>query len=135
VKDDRSIDPFFVKLLHHHWLEESQHARIDALELDKLVSDASPAQIETGVQDYLDLIGAFDGLLLQQAEMDARSLATASGRSFDAAQTAAIVTAQHAGYRHTFLVYGMKNASFAEALKKISPDGFARVTERAASLS
>ena len=33
VKDDSGVDPLFKKLLKHHWLEEAQHARIDALEL------------------------------------------------------------------------------------------------------
>jgi len=112
VKDDAAIDPFFSKLLRFHWLEESQYARIDALELDKLLRDATTAQIETGLSDYIDLIGAFDGMLRQQAEMDARSLARCTGRVFDEASVKAIVDAQHAGYRYTFLVYGMKNASF-----------------------
>jgi hypothetical protein len=135
VKDDATIDPFFAKLLRFHWLEESQHARIDALELDKLLVDASPAQVDAGFKDYLDIIGAFDGLLLQQAEMDARSLGLAAGRTFGQEETGAIVRAQHAGYRHTFLVYGMKNSSFVETVMLVSPHGAARVAERALTLS
>ncbi len=135
VKDDATIDPFFSKLLRYHWLEESQHARIDALELDKLLVDASPAQVESGLKDYLDLIGAFDGLLGQQAEMDARSLALATGRAFSASETAAIIAAQRAGYRYTFLVYGMKNTSFVQVLQAMSAAWAGRVAERASSLS
>ena len=135
VKTDESIDPFFAKLLHYHWLEESQHARIDALELDKLLNDASKEQIEIGFNDYLDLVGAVDGLLLQQAGMDVRALAEATGRTFDTDQIAAITKAQHAGYRYTFLIYGMSNPSYVESMNKMSPSGAARVKEKAASLS
>lgn len=135
VKDDHGIDPFFAKLLHSHWLEESQHARIDALELDKLLNDASRAQIETGFADYLDLIGAVDGLLAQQAEMDVRSLAKALGKTFDADQQEKLRASQQAGYRHTFLVYGMRNPSYVAAMRKMWLEGAERVAARAATLA
>ena len=135
VKDDHGIDPLFAKLLHAHWLEESQHARIDALELDKLLRDASREQIEQGFTDYLDLIGAVDGLLAQQSAMDVRSLARASGRGFSDAEAAQLVASQHAGYRYTFLVYGMKNPSHIAAMTRMWPEGAATVAARAAELS
>jgi hypothetical protein len=135
VKDDTAVDPFFAKLLRFHWMEESQHARIDALELDKLLGAANPDVIGKAFDDYLGLIDAFDGLLRSQAEMDARAIASALGRTFDADQTSQIVAAQHRGYRHTFLVYGMTNAMFLENLAKISTEAAHRVSHRAAELS
>jgi hypothetical protein len=135
VKDASDVDPFFARLLRFHWLEESQHARIDALELDKMLSMAAPPQVEQAFRDYLDLIDAFDGLLKSQSEMDARSLGTAIGRTFSAEETAAIVASQHKAYRMTFLVYGMRNPTFIEDLQQISPEGAARVGEKAASLA
>jgi len=135
VRDDQSIDPLFARLLKHHWLEEAQHARIDALELDKLVSDAQKEQIEKGFADYLDLIGAFDGLLDAQAKMDVPSLEKATGKTFTADQQAAIVAAQHHAYRNTFLVLGMQNRMFVNVLNTISPDGAKRIADRAVGLS
>jgi P-aminobenzoate N-oxygenase AurF len=135
VKDDTAIDPLFTKLLRFHWMEESQHARIDALELDKLLSSATPAMIKAAFDDYLGLIDAFDGLLKAQAEMDVRAIAGATGRTFDADQMREIVAAQHCGYRHTFLIYGMTNSSFLENLDKISSDEAHRVSHRAKELS
>ena len=135
VKDDRGVDPLFAKLLHAHWLEESQHARIDALELDKLLCTATREQIEKGFADYLDLVGAVDGLLKQQAEMDVRSLVRASGRSLDDGQAARVVASQHAGYRHTFLVYGMTNPSYVSVMTRMWPEGAAAVAKRAAELA
>jgi hypothetical protein len=135
VKDNTGIDPLFAKLLRNHWLEESQHARIDALELDKLASAATPAMLETAFADYLVLIDTFDGLLKAQADMDVRTLERATGRTFDPQEAAAVASSQHCGYRHTFLVYGMTNAMFQANLAKISPEAAARVSHRARGLS
>ena len=135
VKDDASIDPFFAKLLHAHWLEESQHARIDGLELQKLVNDATKEQIQKAMDDYLDICEAFDGLLLSQSQMDARSLATAAGRTFDADQVARIVKAQHAGYRRTFLWYGMTNPAFVDAIDRLDRVRADRVRTRAEAVA
>ncbi len=133
VREDTGIDPFFASLLKNHWLEEAQHARIDALELDKLVSSATPDMIETGFNDYLELIDAFDGLLLAQAKMDLDSLQRACGRSFSDAGRQ-VVEAQHAAYRNTFLIMGMTNRQFVDILMKISPAGAQRVAAKVASL-
>jgi hypothetical protein len=134
VRDDQDLDPFFSKLLRMHWLEESQHARIDALELDRMLDHASKDQIETAFNDYLELIGAFDGLLAAQAEMDERTLERAAARRLSPEEKSALIAAQHAGYRRTFLTYGMTNPMFARHLETISPDGAARVKARAAEL-
>ena len=135
MKDDAELDPFFVKLLRFHWMEESQHARIDALELDKLLTAATPQKIQEGIDDYIVLIGAFDGLLKAQAEMDARSFAKATGRKLEEPEALRLIEAQHRGYRHTFLVYGMTNATFLENLAKISADAVHTVTHRAKELA
>ncbi|MGZ3421565.1 MAG: diiron oxygenase [Polyangiales bacterium] len=135
VRDDDTIDHLFARLLKHHWMEEAQHARIDALELDKLVSEAAPPQLEKAFADYQDLIGAFDGLLEAQAKMDLPSLKRATGKSFTSEQEEAIIRAQHAAYRNTFLVLGMKNRMFMDIVSTIHADGAQRIAERAQSLS
>lgn len=134
VRDSSDIDPFFARLLHKHWLEESQHARIDALELDKLASASSPEALEQGLVDYLAILDAFDGLLRQQAEMDARGLVGALGRTFTPAQTDRLIASQHAGYRRTFLTYGMTNRTFVELVTRLLPSSTARLQKRVADL-
>jgi hypothetical protein len=135
VKDDQDIDPLFAKLLRFHWMEEAQHARIDTLELEKLLGTARPGKIREAIDDYLGLIGAFDGLLKAQAEMDAISIANATRRTFETPEIERIVGAQHRGYRHTFLVYGMTNTTFLENLAKISKEAVARVAHKALELA
>lgn len=129
VKDNKDIDPLFAKLLKCHWLEESQHARIDALELEKLAMAAEPSQIGVSVSDYLDLLGAFDGLLRQQAEMDAKTLATVTGREFSDEQVNTLIDSRMKSYRKTFIVYGMTNPMFVKIMKIMSDEGANRIAE------
>jgi len=132
---DGELDPLFVRLLKHHWMEEAQHAKIDVLELNKLLTDAPRDQVQKAFADYLDLIDAFDGLLAQQATMDRDSLARALSRSFTDAEAAEITAAQHRAYRWTFLVSGMVNPMFVDVLESIDPDAAARIAAKASSLS
>jgi hypothetical protein len=48
---DADVDPLFKGLLKNHWLEEAQHAKIDALELDKIATSATPAALELAARD------------------------------------------------------------------------------------
>ena len=135
VRDNTGVDPLFAKLLKFHWMEEAQHARIDALELDKYASQGGPEAIAKGFEEYLGICEAFDGLLAAQAKLDVASLGAALGKELTPAQAAEVEASQHAGYRRTFLVYGMTNKTFVEDLGKLSPGGAAKVAERAKSLS
>lgn len=135
VRDDDGVDPFFAKLLRMHWLDESQHARIDALELDKMLDTADRASIAQAFDDYIVLLDTLDERLECQAQMDARSVARAIARPLDARQSQQVTASQHAGYRRTFLTYGMTNPTFARHLETISPGAAVRVRDKAAQLS
>ncbi len=124
---DDGLDPFFASLLKNHWLEESQHAKIDALELQKLALGASEAQIETAIGDYLGVLGAFAGLLATQGELDVKSLERATGRVFTDAQRSAIGKAQGAAYHRALITLGVQNASFQKYLAQFSESGLVRV--------
>jgi len=136
MKDDAQLDPFFVNLLRYHWMEESQHARIDALELDKMADASSEDVRARAFADYLEIGGAFDGLLKAQAEMDVRSLARALGRTFNADEVTQIAASQHAGYRYTFLVAGMRHKTFVDTVRVVfGAESAAKIAQTAAALS
>src|ERR1043165_5401120 len=52
VKDNEDLDPQFRSLLKHHWLEESQHTKLDTLIVEALAEAGSEKQIEQAVQEY-----------------------------------------------------------------------------------
>lgn len=134
VRGHQNLDPLFCDLLRHHWMEEAQHARLDALEIDKLLEGTSPEQIGACFGDYIDVLDIFDGLLLTQSKFDLQTLSGALGKTFSETDAHAIVASQHAAYRNTFLVSGMTNRSFEEIVKTISPTAADRIAAKAAEL-
>ncbi len=134
VRGNQNLDPLFCDLLRHHWMEEAQHARLDVLELDKLLDASEPEQIATCFDEYVGLLDAFDGLLAAQSKLDAQTLSESLGVTFSDADTETIVRSQHAAYRNTFLISGMSNKSFLETVKIISPPAADRITAKAVEL-
>lgn len=131
VRGNQNLDPLFCDLLRHHWMEEAQHARIDALELDKLLDAVGPEQIATCFNEYVELLDAFDGLLLTQSKLDLQTLSEALGQTFSDADAKTIVASQHAAYRNTFLISGMTNKAFEEIVRTISPQAADRIKTKA----
>jgi hypothetical protein len=131
VKDDAELDPLFTSILKHHWMEESQHARIDILELDKMLAFADAPMKEKALAEYFGILGAFDGLLAKQVEMDVRNLEQHRGASFADADSSELRARQHRSYRKDFLLMGMMNKKFIAQLEKLTPNAAAKVEEAA----
>ena len=88
VKDNakEKLDPLFCSMLKHHWLEESQHAKLDTLVVDKLARRLERKEIEKGIDDYMDIGKLLDGGLQTQVRLDIESLQKATGRVFTPAE-------------------------------------------------
>lgn len=131
VKDDGDLDAQFKSLLRHHWMEEAQHAKLDTLVVEKLAEHAS---IEQALRDLDVLVGAIDGLLMRQVELDLASLEEAAARRFTADDRARIVKVQQRAYRETFLVTGLTSRHFLATVDQLAPGGASRMRDLAATL-
>jgi hypothetical protein len=121
VRDDRTIDPLFKSLLKHHWIEESQHAKLDTLIVEKLAAGRDEPSIAAALDEYLE-IGAFlDGGLKAQSELNVSALESATGRFIPAGDRAGLVDAQHQAMRWTYIGSGMTHPKFMATLSAISP--------------
>jgi hypothetical protein len=78
-KDDVSLDPFTKHIFKSHWLEESQHARMDHLETLRAFRGMTDVEKDQAIDDLITLVGAVDGLLQTQARLDVENLQQASG--------------------------------------------------------
>jgi para-aminobenzoate N-oxygenase AurF len=136
VKDNakEKLDPLFCSLLKHHWLEESQHAKLDTLVVDKLATRLQRKEIEKGIDDYMDIGKLLDGGLQTQVRLDIESLEKATGRVFTAAEREEIEREQVKSYRWTFLLSGMTHPNFDRSLRELSADGHRRVAELARAI-
>lgn len=129
VRDDQSLDPQFKSLLKHHWLEESQHAKLDAMVFDELAARAAPAEVDAAIDDFLDIGGFIDGGLRQQTELDLAAFGEATGRTLAPDERARFLELQLQAMRWTFLGSALVNPGFLGAIGAVTPTGRARIEE------
>ena len=80
VRDNQDLDPQFKSLLKHHWLEESQHTKLDTLIVEELAAHASGKEIDQAFQEYAEIGGFLDEGIKQQSEFDVEAFIAATGR-------------------------------------------------------
>ena len=121
VKDNQDLDPQFKSLLKHHWLEESQHTKLDTLIVEELAANASAQEIERAFQDYAEIGGFIDDGVKQQTEFNLNAFVAATGRKLTESERAEISEAVLKGMRWTYLGTGMTHPNFLATVEAISP--------------
>ena len=134
VRDRVDIDPQFSSLLRHHWLEESQHTKLDTMIVEALAQPLSEREIQEGIDDYLAIGGMLDGGLAAQMEMDMASFTRATGRTLLEDEAKRFREVQQRSNRKTFLTSAMRQSQFQSILAAISPEGAQKVLEVASVL-
>jgi hypothetical protein len=122
VRNSRNLDPQFGSLLKHHWLEESQHAKLDTLMVESLAQQAKPSEIDKAVEDYADIGMFLDNGIAQQAEFNLESFIRATGRNFTASEREGMTKTMIKGMRWTYLGSGMTNPNFLATVEAIKPE-------------
>jgi hypothetical protein len=113
-KDDAALDPFTKVIFKSHWLEESQHARMDHLETLRAFEGLGEADKDRAIDDLIGLVGAVDGLIQTQAALDVANFERYLGRSLGKAQHDEVLGAVSAAKRYTFIESGVTHANFQE---------------------
>ena len=135
VRDDSGLDALFRDLLRFHWLEESQHAKMDTLLIGEVAEELTLEEREAAVDEVLELGGAIDGLLAQQIGMNIEALEKATGRAFTDTEREEITTNTQRACRWTFLVSGLQHPNIVRAIGELTTEGPAKIEGVAAALS
>jgi hypothetical protein len=122
VSNADDLDATCKGMLKAHWMEESQHAKLDAMTLRRLAQTATPEQRRLAVTEYLELIDALVDLLGQQAVLDIASLEGAVGKKFTEAEKKVLLESQRKAYRQTFVTWGATNPTFVETMNELFGD-------------
>ena len=131
IKDDQELDPQFKSMLKHHWLEESQHTKLDTLVVEELAANASESEIELAFEEYGE-IGAFlDQGIQRQTEFDVESFVQASGRKLSRSEREQMSQAVLKGMRWTYLGTGMTHPNFLDTVQNIKPEARAQIEQMA----
>jgi len=135
VRDRSELDGLFRDLVRYHWMDEAQHAKIDSLLIDEITQEIGEADREMAVDELIELGGAVDGLLSQQADLDLESLEKAIGRTLSDAEKEEIKRNTHRAYRWTFLVSGLEHPKFVKIVSELTNRGPAKLEAVARALS
>lgn len=129
IRGDAEIDPLFKSLMRHHWMEEAQHARLDALLIDTLAEGHSAEERDRAVDEFFE-IGAFlETGLEQQVALNLDALERAAGVAL--ADRDVIAAQQRDAARWTYLGCGMRHPKFLALVTRTAPAGGRRIAEAA----
>jgi len=119
-KDSEVLDPFTRHIFKAHWLEESQHARMDHLETLRAFEGMSDHDRQVAIEDLIELFGAADGLLQKQSELDVENFERYLGRSLAAEQRKDVYARVLEAKRYTFIESGVRHPNFVELFESLT---------------
>jgi len=131
VRDNQDLDAQFKSLLKNHWLEESQHTKLDTLIVEEIVRNSTSQEIDQAFKEYGE-IGAFlDQGIQQQTEFDVESFVQATGRKLLRSEREEMTQAVLKGMRWTYLGTGMTHPNFLATVEQIRPAARRQIEEMA----
>ena len=120
VEPDTQLSPLFKDVLLYHWREEAQHAVLDELEWRRSDAAVTPAERERGVEEFLELVAAVDGILQAQAEADTDYFCRTLGRGLSAPEASGVRDVILAAYRWQYILSGAQHPHFLQVLCELT---------------
>jgi hypothetical protein len=119
IEPDTELSELFKDVFLYHWKDECQHAVLDELELKRHNATLSEPERDRGVDDFIALVGAVDGILQAQARTDAAYFAANCGRVLSPSEETAIATHFLKAYRWQYIFSGAQHPRFQSDLKSM----------------
>ena len=119
IDPDSELSELFKDVFLYHWKEESQHAILDELEWVRHDAGLTAEERDRAVDEFIELVGAVDGVLQVQAKADAGYFAMAWGRAIDEAEAQAIEAAFLKAYRWQYIHSGAQHPQFGKVLSSL----------------
>lgn len=129
IDQDPALSTLFKDVFLFHWKEESQHAILDELEWKQFDASLTAEERAQGVEEFIELVGAVDGILQAQAVEDVRYFCATVGRDFTDADKQALEAGVLRAYRWQYILSGAQHPQFQKALGAlITPAQGERIT-------
>jgi hypothetical protein len=136
IAPDEDLSPLFKDVFKYHWKDECQHVLFDELEIRRHDATLSDEERDQGVDDFIALVGAVDGILQAQAKADTGYFAAACGRPVGAAELASVEAKFLAAYRWQYIFSGAQHPRFGAMVQSlVTPAQWQRMGEALASLT
>jgi hypothetical protein len=136
IKNGEGVSPLYKDVFRYHWIEECQHAILDELEWRREDRNVSADERHQAVDELIELAGAIDGILQDQAKSDASYFLEAVGRPMSQTDIKAVHAGFLRAYRWQYIFSGAENAHFVKVLKELTtPEQTKRVSSALAALA
>jgi len=119
IDSDPQLSELFKDVFLFHWKEESQHAILDELEWVRHDAGLTAEQRDSAVGEFIELVGAVDGILQAQAKADAGYFTTTCGRAVHEAEARTIEAAFLKAYRWQYIHSGAQHPHFGKVLSSL----------------
>jgi hypothetical protein len=119
INPDDGLSELYKDVFLYHWTEETQHAIVDELEWVRHDSGLTAEHRDRAVDEFIELIGAVDGILQTQTEADAGYFAAQCGRAVDSAEVPMIKAAFLKAYRWQYIHSGAQHPHFGKVLSSL----------------
>jgi hypothetical protein len=116
IDPDGELSALFKDVFLYHWKEESQHAILDELEWKRHDALLTSDERDRAVDEFIELVGAVDGILQAQAAADASYFAANCGRE-EKAET--IESGFLKAYRWQYIHSGAAHPTFRKVLSSL----------------
>lgn len=135
VRGDEALEPSFVRVLKEHWAMEcgSSRSASSSLAIQQALGAALPGRVPAALRDYRRIVFASDDVLRRQSELDVETLEMV--RSGLLSDRDAVLEAQFAAHRKTFITVGIVNAAFVYAMRSLGPTAPAMLAGVVSALS
>jgi hypothetical protein len=102
--------------------EEPQHAILDEPERLRQLAGSTRAERDRAATDFIDLVGAIDGVLQAQAAADANYFFKIAGREFTDGERDQVRRRVLKAYRWQYIVSGVQEPRFAKLLGTLTDE-------------
>ena len=119
IEPDGELSELFKDVFLYHWKEESQHAILDELELKRHDTGLTTDERDQAVDEFIELVGAVDGILQAQAAADAGYFAVNCGREVDEFEVGTIELGFLNAYRWQYIHSGAAHPTFTKVLSSM----------------
>jgi hypothetical protein len=120
-------DPLYVDVLKNHWIEESQHIKLDVLEAARLASDMTSDEIIQAFDDVLGLGGLIGETFAGQVEQELATFQTVTGRVLPEPEATALRDALNQSLQAIVTGVSLTHPSFKQFALELSKEGAAKL--------
>jgi hypothetical protein len=122
IEPDESLSPLFKDVFLYHWKEESQHAILDELEWIRCDRKTSTEARNQGVDEFIQLVAAVDGILQHQAADDSRYFVETRGHRLSLEERHQLEAGVLRAYRWQYILSGAQHPHFIKVLTSLITD-------------